>query len=130
MTQAGILMWRCDSFERQLSRWEHHSTYSTPHSESLEDVLKKDGYITSDPLKPDRPLAVKPIPFPMPNLPAAFVRLWFADETVELLEWRGIRHEFLFPHNEYMEKNGNLVKVKSRSVITVSEPTTFPFHKY
>ena len=37
-------------------------------------------------------------------------RLWHAGSVLELVQWRAIRHEFLFPHDEYEAINGELVR--------------------
>jgi Ca2+-binding EF-hand superfamily protein len=49
---------------------------------------------------------------------------------VELLMWRGLRHEFLFPHNEFSERDGELVRRPEHNIIRVREPEHFQFHHY
>ena len=48
VSQAGVLMSRCDHILKFINRAEHISTWGMESIDSLESYLRKDGYIMSD----------------------------------------------------------------------------------
>lgn len=47
-----------------------------------------------------------------------------------LLRWRAIRHEFLFPHDEYEKVDGHYRKPNAHPIPRVPAPHLFRFHAY
>eukprot|EP00397_Hematodinium_sp_SG-2012_P011645 GEMP01011790.1.p1 GENE.GEMP01011790.1~~GEMP01011790.1.p1 ORF type:complete len:849 (+),score=187.26 GEMP01011790.1:146-2692(+) len=107
--QALGLMYVSYELTRKWHRWENISAKGT--SKSIEILFRQYGYLDQ---KGRKGKTYK--------YPGIVHRMLVQDDIHALLQWRALRHEFLFPSRENANELANVIRVK--------EPGSFDFQMY
>merc|ERR550537_664242 len=116
-------MYQCDLQCAKWKRWEEFRARRTVRDDSIEAKLEELGYLREDPQQPGSCVSLKPVAFEH----NPWRRLWQAGGVLELIQWRSIRHEFLFPHDEYEHVDGELVRRPPQGILRLQDPHFFHF---
>eukprot|EP00397_Hematodinium_sp_SG-2012_P018199 GEMP01018634.1.p1 GENE.GEMP01018634.1~~GEMP01018634.1.p1 ORF type:complete len:731 (+),score=165.48 GEMP01018634.1:109-2301(+) len=123
IAQCSLLMVIATRQSAQWERWEATHVLGAPGdgATSFEHGLIKYGYLS----KKGDDLIV--------NKMLSYERTWWprkSDELLELIQWRAIRHEFMFPSANDTFQTGRSESMLRSAIHNVKEPHFFSFSEY